>query len=295
MKLFFQFVFAISISMICGAQEARAGIWDDYLAQVEGEFDRASTPQKKYEIISSPFNREHLRGLKSVSEIDPVKLRQDVGKGAFSFHTSEGKEKLNVNKMTALNLAISLGNVSVVRNFLSVVSDINADELTSWGYRQPYYPAHFALHPEYPSSSTPNSGAQLEIIDLLAEKGADFNTIFPHREIGVYLNPPLSAGGSSGSVKYEDKNRLQARALLYGANPELRGSSFCGVELIYRSRVYAPVTKNTLLYYYEVVKARGIASVCPHPVMMSMLEEYSRSIGLISRVFKTLQKKETLV
>jgi len=289
-KLIFRFVFAISILMICGAQEARADIWGDYLAQIEDKFDRASTPQKQYDIISEPVNREYLYFLKSISEINPVALRQNVGKGALSYHTSEGKEKLNCDKMTALNLAISLGNVSAVRKFLSVVSDVNVDELTAWGYRQPYYPAHFALHPDYPRAKKQDQTAQLEIIDMLAEKGADFNKIFRHKEMGVYLNPPLSAGQPSGGVSYNNMESLRARAMLFGANPGLQGSSFYGIEFKGKSSFYL-VTKYALQYYCEVVKNKGLNSMHPYPTVMEVLQEYSKSIGFDLEGFQNSAKK----
>lgn len=281
MKLNFLSVFAVSISIFCPIESAQATIWDDYLAQVEGEFDRATTPQKKYEIISEPVNREYLESLNSISDLDLLKLKMGVGKGVLSYMATDGRELENNSRVTALNLAISLGKVDAVRKFLGVVSDVNADELTSWGFGQPYYPAHCALDPYYPKSKGINMRSRLEIIDILAAKGADFNRVFRY----IYANTPLSAGEPRGCfVDRDNIDRLRARALIYGADPALKGSSNIDVRFKPESRkgIYYPITQHLVDYHFEVVTQKGSQAVRPVPAVIKIMLEY---LGSPKRMF----------
>ena len=139
-------------------------------------------------------------------------------------HIGEDFGKFATNNTLAL--AIGAGNRWLVEKFLSVVEDVNSEDLYVWGYRQKYNLAHVALDPlSMFRSDVADLGSHLAIIDMLARKGADFNWI----PKGGYENPPLSAGEPRGSSsKYI--NDLRARALLYGADPCLGGSSFYGLE-----------------------------------------------------------------
>ncbi len=71
--------------------------------------------------------------------------------------------------------------------------------------------------------------SRLIIIDLIAQKGANFDWTPSYMGIGIYRNPPLGAGDPRGHHS-QHMNALRARALLLGANPCLTGSSFSGLE-----------------------------------------------------------------
>ncbi|MBT4880153.1 MAG: hypothetical protein HON43_04180 [Alphaproteobacteria bacterium] len=104
--------------------------------------------------------------------------------------------------------------------------DVNDSAFEAWGFRQYFSPAHVALDPQFPYVSA-SLKDRLAVIDLLAQMGADFNSI-PSE--GLYQNPPLTAG-TTHTTRVPDYQQLQARAILHGADPELKGSSFFGISL----------------------------------------------------------------
>ena len=195
----------------------------NFLARTKAEFDAALSSEEKYEIISRPVNLEHLLSLKCIEDLNETALTQGVGSGPLSYMAAD-VERLNADKSTPLALAVSLGKPDFLSHFLSVVTNVNAPELITWGYRQPYFLSHLALDPSYPYAPA-SLEKRLAIIDALAQKGADFNANFQHGLIGVYNNPPLAAGWGRGH-QLPDVPHLRARALAYGADPMQGGSSF---------------------------------------------------------------------
>ena len=168
---------------------------EEMLRRIEAEFDAASE-ENRFAIVSRHIGEAQIADKEYASE-------------------------------NTLSLAIRLGYIRMVEKFLKVEKlDINSDELYIWGYRQLYSIAHVALDPtEYCDDSVPLY-RRLSIIDLIAEMGANFDWVPP---FGAYNNPPLSAGEPRGSHS-QHMDALRARALLWGADPCLKGSSFLGLE-----------------------------------------------------------------
>lgn len=68
----------LGIFLAIGLSQAQADPIDDYLETIDKEFERASTPLKRYEIISQPINLEYLEELKSFKDLNEKALRQDI-------------------------------------------------------------------------------------------------------------------------------------------------------------------------------------------------------------------------
>ncbi len=225
---------------------------DDFLTHVGEKFEKASTISAKYALVSRPISRSYLKNLKEGETINRKKLHIIVD---------------HYDKSCALNLAIARGRSSLVDKFLAVVKNVNDLELTAWGYRQPYTLAHIALDPQYPAPSHVPLENRLKIIDALGEKGADFNRLLSLVEGACpYSNPPLAAGWPSGGPVKKHK-ALRARALLYGAIPSQKGTSFHGIKLEEDPKLL----KLTLDYFIERTKA-GV-TLRPIPEVMELLKK----------------------
>jgi hypothetical protein len=227
MKIMRYISFYLAILCVPSTVSAK-DIFSKYLEVVMTEFDAACSKDEKYEIVKRPFHRDYLGILTDVSDIDDAKLYGGVSLDPIKVTLKDNTKILNYNKANILVIAICKANVGIVRKLLTVVDDVNDPELTGWGYRQPFMPAHFALDPNYYLSSYRDSSIRdiITIIDMLASKGADFNMIIRHSYPGIYHNPPLTAGSLNNHNDLPTRLKLQARALVYGADPELRGSSF---------------------------------------------------------------------
>lgn len=177
-------------------------------------------------------------------------------------------------------MATSRGRADLVHKFLPVIPNVNAPELTSWGYRQPYFLTHMSLDPQYPRAAriVPLKD-RLSMVDLLGDAGADFNLVC-HPQ--VYTNPPLAAGESSGRP-LDIMCQLRARALLYGADPKIKGSSFSGLRIDSWDK---NVVDLALDYYIERAKAGAILR--PVKEVMNSLKQLAiqRGFNLKERVQK---------
>ena len=246
-KLFSFFSFCI----VLGASQLNASsFWDDYLANVEQRFDAAGSPADKYSIISEPLNLEYLYSASwegiAPAALDLTKLHKDVNRGDMIKVTTDQRLVCQFRKTHPLALTISCGKSALLAKFLKVVPHDNLKDLMTWGYRQPYNMAHLALDPSYPSIAGIADTARLEIIDLLSHKHINWNYIYPANQLGVYENPPLSAGEPSGRCS-GNRAQLRASAILRGADPYKKGSSFGGLYLSENSEVI----KSSLDQYLE--------------------------------------------
>ncbi len=262
MKILARIKFTLVFASFCfSAHNAlsteKVSIYDQYVDSVSQQFDQSSSGH--YQLISKAVNVDYLSRLESLSDLDENELYKGVSRDPL-----EVELKINYDKSTPLSLAVALGKVNLVKKFLTVVDDINADELTCWGYRQPYTLAHLALDPQYPSRSDASLSDRLEIIDLIAEKGADFDRIIGHGYLGIYENPPLAAGCPSGH-ELKDYECFRARALLYGADPSLWGSSHQPVKLESKKFI-------NLIFDYSVDVLSKNRKINPHPSVKTVLE-----------------------
>jgi len=123
----------LGIFLAIGLSQAQADPIDDYLEATGKEFEGASTPAKKYEVVSRPINLEYLKGLKDIKDLNEKELRKNVSSDPIVCINEEGQKVINYRKTTPFSLAVSGGKLQLVRKFLSIVPDVNAPELTSWG------------------------------------------------------------------------------------------------------------------------------------------------------------------
>jgi hypothetical protein len=254
----------IVISFLTLSLRTQANPIDDYLRTVEKDFDLAPLA-KRYGIVSKYLNLTYLCSLKSGDELDNNQLTSKVGPASLKCK-GEKVTPIYYNQTNPLALAISLGKRELVSKFLSVVEDVNDKALVVWGYRQIYTLAHVALDPRYPevSRNVPLED-RLEIIDELARKGANFNKII---KWGGYKNPPLAAGEPSSSHLKNVIDHVRARALLYGADPNIKGSCFWGINL----KKELDLLSLTISYYIE--KENVGASLNPKEEVMAPLNMF---------------------
>jgi len=284
----------LGIFLTIGLSTAQAGPIDDYLETIDKEFEGASTLAKKYEVVSRPINLEYLRGIKDIKDLNEKELRKNVSSDPTVCVNEEGSRVINYNKTTPFSLALATGKVTLVRKFLRVVSNVNGSELTSWGYRQPYTPAHVVLDPQYPRASQEVPlEHRLMIVDALGADGADFNAVVSHGLIGVYSNPPFAAGDPSGRP-LDIMTQLRARALLYGADPMKTGSCWYGLRL----EKEESLGRFALSYYIE--RAKAGAKLRPTVDVMTWLKKLAAAKGVelkevAQKVEEKAEQKHTLV
>lgn len=208
----------------------------NYLIYVNEQFNNANSEYDKQNIISQPINIDYLKKLKSLQDLDPVKL----------------KDTTDFNKSNAIAIAIAVGDITLVRKFLSVIDDVNDVSLLTSGYKQFFSLAHVVLLPEFTYKANINDlyiKNLLNIIDELGRAGIDFNFI-PQGD--HYRNPPLTMGSlwTHSKFSYKQKTMLEARVMLYGANPRLKGSQFNGLNLDKMDEIYDLIKT----YYFELTK-----------------------------------------
>lgn len=247
----------------CQAALGAADPYARFFSHVEKEFDAAKTTEEKLRIVSMPLNFSAIRSVKESDDIDLNELRKDE-KGQPITITMDGKSgycrydllkgglnpglvfdfmlicpKTKTPRLSSsdginvLALVISQAKTELLQKFLSVVEDINSPLFAVYGYRQEYTLAHVALDPHGVGGYGPFAAElkgelplekRLEIIDMLAQKGLDFNG--NHASGSYYVNPPLAAGQPRGDHSGPRQKQSRIRAFLYGADPLIWGSSF---------------------------------------------------------------------
>ena len=199
---------------------------------IEELFDNSIDEEKK-DIVSKKISRSYLRQLTNIEDLEFNKLYE------------LDKKDSEVDATNILALAICLGDTTSLYKFLNYVDDINDKKYWVWGYRQLYTMAHLILDPQYPVVTHEISlKTRLHVMDMFIQKGVDFD-IIPATEI--YKNPSLAAGKPSGHeirasfiaenghLTYQYiADELRVRALLAGANPNVCGTSFGGIDIVTR-------------------------------------------------------------
>ncbi|MBX9620460.1 MAG: hypothetical protein K2X28_00255 [Alphaproteobacteria bacterium] len=280
----------IVISFLASSLRIQANPIDDYLLAVEREFDSAPLA-KRYGIVSKYLNLTYLCSLKNGDELDNNQVTSKVGPASLKCKDDK-ITPIYYNQTNPLALAISLGKRDLVSKFLSAVEDPNDKALAVWGWRQIYTLAHVALDPQFPevSRNVPLE-ARLEIIDALAEKGANFNKII---KWGGYKNPPLAGGEPSSWHLKNVIDHLRARALLYGADPSLGGSCFYRINL----KEEFNLLSLTISYYIEKEKVGANLSPTEEvmaPLNMFILRKEDLNLdSLLKKIAKRRLKKEKL-
>lgn len=185
----------------------------DYLDDVKQEFNTLDDKDAKQALVTRRIDEEKLWEAKSLNDLDRPAL----------YLPETPTDKDLQNSTHALALAIWAGDAPLVKSFLSIIDDVNAESLRIWGYRQWYTMGHLAADPQFPARPLQRvkNEAWLEIMDLLAAKGADFKIVYD----GIYANPTTAAGQPSGRELPEADAR-RARLLLHGADPTFIGTSY---------------------------------------------------------------------
>ncbi|MBK2357812.1 hypothetical protein [Francisella hispaniensis] len=197
---------------------------DSYLSYAEQRFDEStSTEAKRYEVIK-PLNIKYLSKVSSIEDIDESQLVvEDLGK---------------ISPISnALALAIASADIQKTQKFLQVIDDVNDKKLVSSGYRQLVGLPHIAVNPlrqlkifdKQAKLDSDYVKRMLKIIDVLAQYDANFNMLNCENYYGyVYNNTPLVHAELVSSIYSFNSNlqyQLMTRAILYGADPELSGTT----------------------------------------------------------------------
>lgn len=197
-------------------------LYGQYLEKIAFQVRICQSDAAKEELIARPFNIEYLKSLSSIDDFNADEAKKGVGPDPIVCMNEEQQGRINLNKFTAIALAVAMSRADLVEVWLSFVPNVNDHKLTGWGYRQPYTLAHFAVEPLYPwTGRTVPMHAALRIINLLAAKGLDFQDYVNHKELGIYTGLPLGAGNH----RPHTMDPLTIRALLYGADPNASGTS----------------------------------------------------------------------
>lgn len=175
--------------------------------------------EMKTQLIVRKLNLDSLLTAEDTSSLN---LRIQLGK--IYDCSSERTESTNL-----LALAVCTANIAACRLFLNHFSKLTDPSHFVKGYRQKYSWLHLALDPhghlgnEKFRDELLNIKNRLEVIELLANKGADPNW----RGNDLYSNPPIAAGRPSGHFyDVEITKQLRIKLLSCGADPSIGGSSF---------------------------------------------------------------------
>ncbi|APD50407.1 hypothetical protein [Francisella hispaniensis] len=199
---------------------------DKYLSYVEQKFDKStSTEAKRYEVIK-PLNIKYLSEVSSIEDIDELQLVI--------------KDFKTIPISNALALAIASADIQKTQKFLQVIGYINSDVLaSSLGSEKLVGLPHIAVNPieqlkifdKQAKLDSDHAERMLEIIDLLAQRGANFNMsgyVIYYGHLCSYNSTPLvhaAMVSSMNSSNLKPQYELMARAILYGADPGRKGTS----------------------------------------------------------------------
>lgn len=219
----------------------------NYLAQIDTKFDALPNAAERQKFLSTPTVFSYWRLLDN----DTLYLN----------HVGCNHKPRNLNPLA---IAVSAGDVSLAKKFLSVVDNPNDTIWWSEGTAQIYTIAHHALDPRFKTENT-SLQSRLGMIDLIAEKGVDF-TIMSGK--GSRSNPAISAGMLTrhSSIErvdddYTEEMLLQARSLLYGADLTQLGTSYSpfGTEGVKQELLY-----HKAYQYYTMLQDAASKHLRPH-------------------------------
>lgn len=234
----------LAVILLSAAPATASDVFGNYLAEVEQQFDRAQTALAKFSALALPINLDYLSRVQNYADAESDRLfaNDELKPLAYPIRGNKDKLLMECEQSNPFMLAISTGNLDLVRKFLSAIPNVNDTRLCAWGYRQPYTVGHMLLDPNFPKIDVPIQ-QRLAMVDLLASRNVDFNMVFGGH---YYTNPALAAGCPSGRP-VRNYEMLQARALLYGADPTFIGSSFTLVSLReYKGRPKGSFISSTL-------------------------------------------------
>jgi hypothetical protein len=298
----------LSHSVVFAGASAHAGAFLDHFEEMFATLDH----RQQSLLVKKPISLDVFEGTPNLPACGFQNFRQSFNDGVFSAETTFPKDcpagrevadrsnsyTWNQNNTNALGLAIVLGRPHTLRRFLGVVENPNSLDLSITVFRQQGSLAHVALDPFFPDCGVFSPlDSYLETIDILGRKGVNFNSI-PLCPYYTYRNPPLVCQRSMerGIRSFPEIMGvyLRARALLYGADPRIGGSSFSlllreGTEehLFTQGRIM----KQTLAYYCERLLAGEGQYVRMIPAVKERLGETARYHGFPLERFEEFSER----
>ncbi|MBK2357811.1 hypothetical protein [Francisella hispaniensis] len=260
---------------------------DSYLSYVEQRFDKSTSPEAKIYEVTKRLSIKYLSEVSSIEDIDESQLViKDFKTIPFS---------------NALALAIASADIQKTKKFSQVIGHINGDVLaSSLGYKKLVGLPHIAVNPivqmkifdKQAKLDFAYAKRMLEIIDLLAQRGANFNmsdyVSHDNGHLYLYNNTPLVHAESISSYYSSDlkpQYELMARAILYGADPKLYGLTGRRLNEYYKEDLKN--LKPLILKYYAEL------SINPEKFKKVKLAESVMDHQDISKIIEAIDEKQS--
>lgn len=224
-------------------------LYDSILQDCKGAFKAAATQEEQFAAITKPIDRDYFGKLRR-------QIRQQEDHIIKSQKLYPGSIETITSRSHPLALAICKADIKHVGKFLKAIDNPNDPALLMGGYRQIYNLVTLAADPVWLIHESHSLADRLMIITLLGEFEGKNNTTFDFNFIptfvkiramglpysGGYNNAPLHAaraihGGYNGIFTEDNtfkcQEAVEARLMLYGADPKPSGSSAYGIATIY--------------------------------------------------------------
>ncbi|MBK2357782.1 hypothetical protein [Francisella hispaniensis] len=231
---------------------------DSYLSYVEQRFDKSTSPEAKIYEVTKRLSIKYLSEVSSIEDIDESQLViKDFKTIPFS---------------NALALAIASGDAKKTKKFLKEIDDVNDGKLVSSAGREQLVIGlpHIAVNPlrqlkifdKQAKLDSDHAIKMLKIIDLLAQRGANFNMsdcADYNGHLYLYNNTPLvhaAMVSSHYSSNLKPQYELMARAILYGADPRFYDLSGSCLNEYYKEDLKN--LKPLILEYYAQLSTNRI-------------------------------------
>lgn len=283
-------LFSLSLQ---GSNVEAMDLYGGLLEECRGAFKAAPTLEEKFAVITKPMDARYLSEL----ERDETPLIK-------SDKLYPGTIDQVMNRTHPLAIYICQADIKRVEKSLKTIKDPNDPGLLVRGYRQAYNLVSLATDPIWPVREAHALSDRLAIITLLGEfegkKSAKFDfdflpdttrlTAMGLKSYGHYYNPPLVAAsavhGNYGSIFKEEnitecQEAVQARLMLYGADPKICGSSSSGPASVEGSPHVQP----------RMLRLAGIA--LNQAVEEKLNQDFLRPTPYVQG-FLAVQKQETL-
>lgn len=260
-KISFAAVTIILFSLTLGNSHVHGfDSYNEIMREVDEEFLRSND---KLSVVTRPMNVSYIKYLR-----DNPEENKSIKPNALYFPSEE--------RTHALALAICAGDSARVRIFLQAIKDPHDPALLVQGYKQAYNMVNLAADPIYPMQIPAYLSSRLRVIDELAAARFDFNFI-PTDDLssfGTYRNTPLATatclhGCYKGTYKKTNINdayqAIQARLMLYGADPKLPSSS--------RGPMHEDDIRYCVKVAFKQVLEEGLQNLRPTDDVKKILEE----------------------
>lgn len=221
-KISFTIATIVLFSLIVDNSQVHAFYNETYNEIMRGVDEEFYKSNNRLAVVTRPMNVSYINYLR-----DNPEENKSIKSNALYFPSEE--------RTHALALAVCAGDSGRVELFLMHIKDPHDPALLVQGYRQAYNMVSLAADPIWPMQIPARLDSRLRIIDRLAAAQFDFNFIPPDdlKSSGPYRNAPLATatflhGNYEGTYKGINVNdayqSIQARLMLYGADPKIKSS-----------------------------------------------------------------------